>query len=283
MTDAQAPLHPPTNGNGAALSAVDLLVLLTTGFNEEELKTLAFELGVDYDSLPADGKSGKARELVSYFERRGQLPTLVKAVRDVRPFLDVTYSPERVLELQSEILSGADESVRTAFVELTYQVEAYLNKFDVLHAQLEEWKEVHSLMQDLQNHFAPVRSYIYAFGGTFGSHTLPKRERERLLYQVEVEWRPSKRVVRRLEELAKGIVAIGERYDGAQKGPSWLFEIKNEADKLDKALFDDNVVALLESISVLGDLIDQQLYLADKSLRQVATSISQIPRPDVYR
>lgn len=265
--------------DNGSLSSSDLLLFLTRSFNKEELKTLAFELGVDYDNLPADGKSGKARELIAYFERRGQLPDLVAAVHKVRPFLDTTYSPERVLQLQSEILAEAGDSVRSAFVELTYQVEAYLNEFDVLHAQLEEWKEVHSLVQDLQNHFAPARSYIYAFGG----QTLPKKEQERLLYQIEVEWRPSKRVLRRLEELAKSIVAIGEAYDGAKKGPGWYLEVKSEADKLDKALFDDNVAALLESISVLGDLIDQQLYLADKSLRQVATSISRIPRPDAYR
>jgi hypothetical protein len=259
------------------MSSSDLLVLLTRGFNEEELKTLAFELGVDYDSLPADGKSGKARELVSHFERRAQLPELVAAVHRVRPCLDTTYSPERVLELQSEILAEADESVRSAFVELTYQVQAYLNEFDVLHAQLEEWKDVHSLMQDLQNHFAPARSYIFAFGG----QTLAKRERERLLYQVEVEWRPAKRVLRRLEDLAKNIVAIGEAYDSSGKGPGWYLEVKQEADGLDRALFEDNVVAFLESLSTLGDLIDQQLYMADKSLRQVAMSIARIPRPDV--
>jgi hypothetical protein len=265
--------------NNGSISSSDLLVLLTRGFNEEELKTLAFELGVDYDSLPADGKSGKARELVSHFERRAQLPELVVAVRKVRPFLDTTYSPERVLELQSEILAEADASVRAAFVELTHQVEAYLNEFDVLHAQLEEWKEVHSLVQDLQNHFAPARSYIYAFGG----QTLSKRERERLLYQVEVEWRPSKRILRRLEDQAKTIVAIGEAYDGLEKGPEWYLDVKHGADRLDKALFDDDVVAVLESISTLGDLIDQQLYLADKSLRRVATAIAHIPRPAVYR
>ena len=266
------------NGNGS-FSSSDLLLLLTRGFDEEELKTLTFELGVDYDSLPAGGKSGKARELIAYFERRAQLPALIEAVRQVRPFLDTTYSPERVLELQSEILAEAGDTVRSAFVELTHQVEAYLNEFDVLHAQLEEWKEVHSLIQDLQNHFAPTRSYIYAFSG----QELAQKARERLLYQVEVEWRPSKRVLRRLEELAKDIVAIGEAYDGPGKGPDWYLDVKGEADKLDKALFDDNVVTLLESISALGDLIDQQLYLADKSLRQVAMAIARIPRPVVYR
>lgn len=265
--------------DNGVLTASDLLLLLTRGFNEEELKTLAFELSVDYDSLPAAGKSGKARELISYFDRRAQLPDLAAAVRKVRPFLDTTYSPQRVLELQSEIMTEANAPVRESFVELTHQVEAYLNEFEVLHAQLEEWKEVHSLMQDLQNSFAPARGYIYAFSG----RDLPTQERERLLYQIEVEWRPSKRILRRLEDLAEGIVAIGDPYDGDKIGPVWYIEVKQEADKIDKALFEDNINVLLENISTLGDLIDQQLYLADKALRDVATSIARIPRPAVYR
>jgi hypothetical protein len=88
-------------------------------------------------------------------------------------------------------------------------------------------------------------------------------------------------VLRRLEDLAKNVVAIGEAYDGSGKGPGWYLEVKQEADRLDKALFEDDVAALLESLSTLGDLIDQQLYMADKSLRQVAMSIARIPRPDV--
>jgi hypothetical protein len=271
------------NGNGSFRSPSELLLFINNSFNEEELKTLAFELGVDYDSLSGEGKSGKARELVGYVERRAQLPALVAAVRQARPFVDTTYSPERVLQLQSEILAEAGDTVREAFVELTHQVEAYLNQFDVLHAQLEEWKEVHSLMQDLQNHFAPVRSYIYVSGGQSSGQTMPQKEQERVLYEVEANWRPSRRVRRQLEELAKDIVAIGEPYDGSNKGPDWLLEVKSEADRLDKALFEDNVPLVLEKISILGDLIDQHLYLADKSLRQVATAISRIPRPNVYR
>jgi hypothetical protein len=50
-------------------------------FNDEELRTLCEELGVDYDSLPAQGKAGKARELVAHLRRRGRLPELVEALR----------------------------------------------------------------------------------------------------------------------------------------------------------------------------------------------------------
>jgi len=59
--------------------------LLLVHFNEEELKTLCFGLGVDYDDLPATGRSNKARELVLLLERTGRLAELHKAVTALRP------------------------------------------------------------------------------------------------------------------------------------------------------------------------------------------------------
>jgi hypothetical protein len=57
-------------------------------FNEEELRDLCFHLDVDYDDLPGAGKAGKARELVTYHERRGTLPALVEVCRQLRPNVD---------------------------------------------------------------------------------------------------------------------------------------------------------------------------------------------------
>lgn len=56
-------------------------------FNEEELKTLCFNLTpkVDYESLAALGKAGKARELVTYCARNGMLDELIKECRRERP------------------------------------------------------------------------------------------------------------------------------------------------------------------------------------------------------
>jgi hypothetical protein len=234
---------------------------------------------VDYESLPAQGKGAKARELVKLCERIGQIAILEAAIRRERPSLDTTYSPERVQQLQLTILEEATETGRDAFVEFTQQVDAYLNQFNLLHEQMEEWKEVHNLLQDMQNYFAPCRSYIYAFGRLRDS---PNRQRdeERLLYEIEVEWRPCKRVMRRLEEFATGILAIGEAYDSdSNQGPDWLLKPQNSALKLDKALFDSDIFTLRESLSDFGDQVDQYLYLADKALLKVANEIMRLPRP----
>lgn len=58
---------------------------LTDAFNEGELRTLCFDLQVDYESLPGQGKADKARELVSYLDRRGLVPELVAKCRELRP------------------------------------------------------------------------------------------------------------------------------------------------------------------------------------------------------
>ena len=59
--------------------------LLLECFDNAELRTLCFDLGVDYDALPGDGKAEKARELVAYVSRRGELVELLQAVYDRRP------------------------------------------------------------------------------------------------------------------------------------------------------------------------------------------------------
>ena len=61
--------------------------LLNHHFNEEELKTLAFELTITYDDLPANGRQNKARELISLLDRHHRLAELRDLVARQRPTL----------------------------------------------------------------------------------------------------------------------------------------------------------------------------------------------------
>jgi hypothetical protein len=58
---------------------------LSAHFDEGELRTLCFDLGIAYDDLPGEGKADKARELVAYLERHGRIPELVAIGRRLRP------------------------------------------------------------------------------------------------------------------------------------------------------------------------------------------------------
>jgi Effector-associated domain 7 len=65
-----------------------LLELLTYCFNADELRELCFDLGVDYDSLPGEGKTDKARELVWFFvnpKRKRDLDELIRVCNRLRP------------------------------------------------------------------------------------------------------------------------------------------------------------------------------------------------------
>ena len=54
-------------------------------FSEEELHTLCFDMGLDYESLTAQGKAGKAREMVAHFERVSGIPKLISRCQQLRP------------------------------------------------------------------------------------------------------------------------------------------------------------------------------------------------------
>jgi hypothetical protein len=64
---------------------VELRGILDEYFGEEDLKTLCFDLGVEYDDLPALGRAHKARELIVYMGRCGRLAELVKMGIKLRP------------------------------------------------------------------------------------------------------------------------------------------------------------------------------------------------------
>jgi hypothetical protein len=64
---------------------VRLYEVLAKHFDVGELQTLCFQLGLDYDDLGGAGKSGKARELVAFLERRGRIVELLAIGKQLRP------------------------------------------------------------------------------------------------------------------------------------------------------------------------------------------------------
>ncbi|MCB8966922.1 MAG: SUMF1/EgtB/PvdO family nonheme iron enzyme [Ardenticatenaceae bacterium] len=64
---------------------MDLLDILTTYFNDDELNTLCFHLDIPHDDLPAQGRANKARELLLRVQREQRLPDLLARGREMRP------------------------------------------------------------------------------------------------------------------------------------------------------------------------------------------------------
>ena len=62
---------------------------LKDSFDLSELKTIAFDLGIDYQDLPAATQGDLARELVARCERRNRVPELVAKIEEMYP--DITW------------------------------------------------------------------------------------------------------------------------------------------------------------------------------------------------
>ena len=61
--------------------------ILDNYFNEQELRDICFELGIDYEDLPFSGQTNKARELVALSVHTGQFAQLNTLVKEERPYL----------------------------------------------------------------------------------------------------------------------------------------------------------------------------------------------------
>jgi hypothetical protein len=87
----------------AAVGRVDrpkFRALLLQGFNKSDLRTLCFDLNIDYESLGGQGREGKVRELILYAERNGRVAEVIEACRQRRSH----YSWDEAMRLQQTIL-----------------------------------------------------------------------------------------------------------------------------------------------------------------------------------
>ena len=62
----------------------NLRQILTQSFNLDELRALCFDLNVDFENLPGEGKFAKAQSLIEHFHNRRRLNVLLTAVRQER-------------------------------------------------------------------------------------------------------------------------------------------------------------------------------------------------------
>ena len=69
------------------MEKLKLLEILRTYFDDSELRDVCFLLDVDYDLLPGRSKGEKARELITYLERRQKITELIAICKQLRPDL----------------------------------------------------------------------------------------------------------------------------------------------------------------------------------------------------
>jgi hypothetical protein len=75
-------------------------------FTLEDIRTLCFELGIDYEDVPGDSKSDKIRELLIYTYNRGLVSKLAARVQQHRPEVTLPAYPaaEQADKVSSDLL-----------------------------------------------------------------------------------------------------------------------------------------------------------------------------------
>jgi hypothetical protein len=124
-------------------------------FSLEELRTLCFDLGVNYDQLGGESIDGKARELLLHLRRDGRLSDLCPLLQQLRPH--VAWA-----ELVAASEAGAARSIGDGLEALTSLVHApavraavivFRTQFQSASAQIEvlaDYKDLHDLLHTLQ-------------------------------------------------------------------------------------------------------------------------------------
>lgn len=72
-------------GSRSTTDMTNLRTVLEQRFSEDELRSLAFDLNIDYGALGWDTKNANARELISWCERHEVMDALIARVRELRP------------------------------------------------------------------------------------------------------------------------------------------------------------------------------------------------------
>ena len=60
-------------------------------FDLEELRTLCYDLTIDYENVRGETKEAKALALVAYCARQGKLEQLLATCKEKRPFLTTIF------------------------------------------------------------------------------------------------------------------------------------------------------------------------------------------------
>ena len=130
--------------------------ILIERFNEGELRTLCFDLNVDYDSLPGDGKANKARELVAHLERRERIAELIETGKRRRPDI-VEWSQARLDVDMQGLVARRDQADRERRAMRERQRVVNLRPLDVTQTFRDRQREIRALYEHLADENARRR------------------------------------------------------------------------------------------------------------------------------
>ncbi len=104
---------------------------LAQSFNLDEIKDACFELGVDYEELSGDTKSGRIRELLTYLKRRDSMGGLIAYCVKIRPTQPWDFVKSQA-EQQQEFVQGLNlpDSFQRRYLDSKF--ERYMRAWQLL-------------------------------------------------------------------------------------------------------------------------------------------------------
>ncbi len=181
-------------------------------------------------------------------------------------------------------VQGVDPKVVREFED---RFNEFLALYLQLHRRLQEWKDLHNLLQDLQIQFATCRGYALELGarepsGALDFLTRPanqKQKIEKYMYEFSVNWGTSKRTHDKLGRAVRDLHHIRDDFPAGDPGrPDGLAARLDEMrTHIDQALHEEKRFELAEAIGEFAHQIDDGLYVADKALMGVAKQINDLP------
>jgi nucleoside phosphorylase len=169
-TGSKAPKAAPVQGGTATvdqrspeqIDVTALRQLLTLHFNTGELQNLCFDLNIDYENLPGQGKGDKARELIAYAQRHGRLASVISQARRLRPNADWQSVAQTLASNPAKSASSGTEQAARAAGNTAVEQQA---DFVIITALEEEREAMLSKLpghQRLNPSTADIRTYYLA-------------------------------------------------------------------------------------------------------------------------
>lgn len=125
----------------------ELVRIIATYFDENELIALCFELNINYEDLPGDTRYNRIISLVKYAERHNRFQELIDKVLDLRPFIGVDWS-----KFVDELSNRQDPHARP--------LRSLFEQLNERHGKLYKWKKMHSQLDDTINTFGQFEASV---------------------------------------------------------------------------------------------------------------------------
>ena len=106
----------------------NLRKILASRLSQGELETLCFDLGIDFDDLPGETKSDKARELIEYIDNRDQISRLIEVLKLQRPDIPWDSVIKEAKEPPSEVVQFQEEDGKEPHQGYSQRLRAWFGK-----------------------------------------------------------------------------------------------------------------------------------------------------------